>query len=411
MANHVVKNKSWKGSWETLNDFWKDVSTLSTIEIDPVFSYRWNYYRYFNRDIATPEAARRYYSAKEFLAFGARNVFTPPKVISDKKFFDYLNSWYAYDNAPLRKLLEDKYLDKFPLRTTYQEQQPRLLLVSVDVQEAATVTFDSYTLESEYGEYDIHSEKFEHTIEYPDGVSVDHVMASASVPISYDYTIIQDQNKTQRRFWDGILLSNTPLRELMGQHKTYWEGEISEHDPLEGMWKSGNENSQKDKISSTKKVPDLEVFIVNLWPSKEQKIPYDYDGQVDRKNDILYHDKTEYDQKVALLVTDYIDLVKYIRNIALNHIDDNKEDVFQNDLEKFLGNYAKSKFRTGKQRKYVDLLKGRFDVNNVIRIERQDDPHTISNKWADFSTGTIKEMIMDGYKQTLDQLKKLEHKI
>lgn len=65
----------------------------------------------------------------------------------------------------------------------------------------------------------------------------------------------------------------------------------------------------------------------------------------------------------------------------------------------------------GEQRKYVDLLKGRFDVNNVIRIERQDDPHTISNKWADFSSGSIKEMIMNGYSQALDHLKQLEYKI
>jgi len=50
-------------------------------------------------------------------------------------------------------------------------------------------------------------------------------------------------------------------------------------------------------------------------------------------------------------------------------------------------------------------LKGRFDVNNVVRIERQDDPHTISNKWVDFSSGTIKKMIADGYQQALEQLK------
>ena len=85
-----------------------------------------------------------------------------------------------------------------------------------------------------------------------------------------------------------------------------------------------------------------------------------------------------------ILVTDYIDLAKQIRNIALNHIDGNKENTFQEDLKKFLGNYAKSKFRTGENRRYVDLLKGRFDVNNVVRIERQDDPHTISNKWQIF---------------------------
>src|SRR5919106_6434171 len=108
--------------------------------------------------------------------------------------------------------------------------------------------------------------------------------------------------------------------------------------------------------------------------------------------------------EVALLVTDYIDLAKQIRNIALDHIDSNKENAFQDDLKKFLEKYAKSKFRTGEHRKYVDLLKGRFDVNNVLRIERLDDPHTISNKWADFSSGTIKKMIADGYLQALDQL-------
>jgi NTE family protein len=407
LVNHVVKHRSWKGSWEILNNFWKDVSTMSGVEMDPTFSYRWKYYRYFSPDIATPETARRYYSAKEFLAYGARNVFTSPKIISDKKFFDYLNSWYAYDNTPLRRLLEDKYLDRFPLKTTNKEQQPRLLLVCVDVQEAATVTFDSYCLKSEYGTYDKQSKTYEHTIKYPEGVSVDHVLASASVPISYDYTVISDTHNTRRRFWDGILLSNTPLRELIGQHKTFWEEEISEHNLLEGMWESSYENSQEGIRNNTKKVPDLDIFIVNLWPSKEQKIPYDYDGQVDRRNDILYHDKTEYDQKVALLVSDYIDLAKQIRNIAFNHIDSNKENAFQKDLEKFLGTYSKSKFRTGEQRRYVDLLKGRFDVNNVIRIERQDDPHTISNKWADFSSGTIKEMITNGYSQALDQLKQL----
>jgi|GEM_PF-4914068 len=32
-----------------------------------------------------------------------------------------------------------------------------------------------------------------------------------------------------------------------------------------------------------------------------------------------------------------------------------------------------------------------IDVNNVVRIQRQDDPRTIPNKWADFSSGTIKK--------------------
>src|SRR5919108_2238579 len=108
-----------------------------------------------------------------------------------------------YCNKPLKTLLEEKYLTEFPLKTTKGE--PRLLLVTVDVQEGATVTFDSYgklkknddgsivkdehgnpvyELKAEYGEYNNETQKYEHVIEYPKGITIDHVLASASVPIS-----------------------------------------------------------------------------------------------------------------------------------------------------------------------------------------------------------------------------------
>ena len=45
---------------------------------------------------------------------------------------------------------------------------------------------------------------------------------------------------------------------------------------------------------------------------------------------------------------------------------------------------ASSRHRSGKNRKYGDLLTGTFDVN-VIRVERQDDSNTISGKIGDFS--------------------------
>jgi hypothetical protein len=66
---------------------------------------------------------------------------------------------------------------------------------------------------------------------------------------------------------------------------------------------------------------------------------------------------------------------------------------------------AKSKFRTEEQRKYIDLLKGRFHASNVKSIERKDDPDTISNKWADFSFRTIREMISDGYEEAVAQIR------
>jgi predicted acylesterase/phospholipase RssA len=43
-------------------------------------------------------------------------------------------------------------------------------------------------------------------------------MASSSIPEVYAYEKIDD-----RRFWDGGLLSNTPIRELIVAHQKFWE--------------------------------------------------------------------------------------------------------------------------------------------------------------------------------------------
>lgn len=40
---------------------------------------------------ASAEAARRYYSAKEFLREGARNVFSRADMVFDEKFFDNIS--------------------------------------------------------------------------------------------------------------------------------------------------------------------------------------------------------------------------------------------------------------------------------------------------------------------------------
>ena len=54
--------------------------------------------------------------------------------------------------------------------------------------------------------------------------------------------------KNYSRFWDGGVLSNTPLRELIQSHQDYWKLV---------------ENIADSKMS----IPDLEVYIVDVWPS------------------------------------------------------------------------------------------------------------------------------------------------
>jgi NTE family protein len=57
--------------------------------------------------------------------------------------------------------------------------------------------------------------------------------------------------------------------------------------------------------------------------------------------------------------------------------------------------------------KYADLIEYMASVNQVIRIERKNDTHTIANKTFDFSRATIRQLIRDGYEQTLEQETKI----
>ncbi len=152
-------------------------------------------------------------------------------------------------------------MQNFPLRQVMGN--PRLLVVSVDVADGATVTFDSYSKESKYGRLNKGSNKFsKRVITYDKGIELKHVMASASIPLFYDYEIIQ-----RHKFWDGGILSNTPLREVLQAHRDYWFKIIG-----------------KEKPES--KVPDLEVYIIGLWPSSNDDdgldrdvVPSDYDAR------------------------------------------------------------------------------------------------------------------------------------
>jgi hypothetical protein len=183
---------------------------------------------------------------------------------------------------------------------------------------------------------------------------------------------------------------------------------VKSKDIKNDTWKEFSKGNKFD-------IPNLQVYIVDLWPSKEREIPNDHDKVVDRRYDITYQNKTDYDQKVALIVTDYIDLVEKIGDLALDAIgsanSENKKNELRNKFDKLLTEEnAKSKQRNGKPRKYQDLIKGRFDLETAFHLERKDDPETISNKWFDFSASTITTLIEDGRREALERLKDKEEK-
>jgi len=81
--------------------------------------------------------------------------------------------------------------------------------------------------------------------------------------------------------------------------------------------------------------------MINVWPSKEHHpTPSDYDRIKDRKNDITYADKTQYDQKVALIITDYVDMVKKLEDLVRRVIDaisdqNNKKEELNEEWNSF----------------------------------------------------------------------------
>ena len=66
---------------------------------------------------------------------------------------------------------------------------------------------------------------------------------------------------------------------------------------------------------------------------------------------------------------------------------------FRSDVEKFLTSMTS----ISHNRKYRDLLKGRFELTKVLRIERENDKDSVSGKTGDFTQKTIKQLITKGY--------------
>jgi hypothetical protein len=206
-------------------------------------------------------------------------------------------------------------------------------------------------------------------------------------------TTIVDENSPMpedkgrpRPFMDGFYLSNTPLREVLQAHRDYWY-----------KVKGYNEN-----------IPSLDIFIGDLYPTKEKGTPEDPDSINNRVQNILYHDKSKYDEKVAVMISDYIYIIRALIKIA------NEKGVTDHELYDKLNNELKNKIhstnRKGETRNIIDLIDGRITINYIKRIEYGECQHIndsddIYGKAFDFSTTTIKNLIQQGYDDTVVKCK------
>ncbi len=431
LVNYVTHRGTWKGSADILIDFWKKLST-STWYFENGFVDYWQDLANFSRDqsnkwwnqifgsfdkiygnwrekwpflpfyyywpdklgpLATSESSRKYRSWLQFSLgpLGTPNVLSPSIIQPDFRFFNPFSFMLRYDNSPITQAIL-KYWNKnsdgtpIPIRTT--TKQPRLLIVGVDVQDATTVTFDSYPKEngqlmSVYGDED----KVKHEINYDEGIEMKHLLATMSshlrhklpelrVKTTYSDGTIEEKS---RPFMDGFYLSNTPLREVLQAHRDYYD---------------------KSTIEGTI-VPSLDIIIGDLYPTLQKGTPLDSDSLNNRVQDILYHDKSKYDEKSAILVSDYIGISK----ILWNYIENGDKKIAE-QLKTEINKIIRSKDRKGDHRKFCDLINGRFTIDNIVRIEYGNDLHVnesddINGKAFEFSTRTIENLVMIGRKDAL----------
>ena len=324
LVSHVIESNNWKGSVEKLIGFWEYIASWDVSEL-PVFKgfntwwdSWWNGLRLINERIASPEAARRYYTAKLAGCIGVPTVFRPDPAVHDTRYFDNFtipnipnNMWFRYDPTLLRDSIQ-KYCN-FPIKVNgNREDYPRLLTISTDIVEGVPVVFDSYLLKS-----DVKVDgNVIYTIDYRDGILPDHIIASASVPINYHHKVIEDNKGNEHYLWDGGLLSNTPLTELLQMHyHYYYEYKVEEKGG------SGNENWKNltskdwDEIS----IPDLkEVYMINVNPTIQPGKPTDHDNALSRCIDIALSDKTRLVQSTLESIGEIIDIIASYRNLAIS---------------------------------------------------------------------------------------------
>jgi NTE family protein len=408
LVGHYLKNNSWEGSVERLLEFWEGL--MCPTLADSIFDERsmgrttWEYFRTCNRDMADAEGARRFWSIFEF-AFtprGVPNMYNSIPQMGSKflnPYADFL-PWWKYDYSPLRNYLS-KFVD-FPIKTSLEKGQPRLILTSVDIEDfTSPVVFDSYeklhrapfkqekAREREEGERkdgddggkwfsEYGGPESRHLVFY-DGIGPDQVLASALGKYAIDHPHMEDTNTgTIRQLWDGGYLSNTPLRELLTAHRDYW---------IEYL-RNDRRRSGDELISQT---PELEVYIVNLHPLTPKGIPKDKDLVDDRESDIFFHDRTSYDEQVAYAFTDFVNMTRDLIELARSNGLSNKVDDILDRKAKTIARIGEYRFTTNK-----DLFLGKPRISKVWRIDRLEHSDATFGKVTDFTPASIRTLIQAG---------------
>jgi NTE family protein len=324
-----------------LEDFWIEIAESSYNIIPDIFSFD---YDYQNNQINYKKSPSASINAA---VFGVPKFFVPRWFNWNIYRYDTLNDYsmlpshwtYIYDNTLLEKTLE-KYIDFKKLAPAAKPNSIndndnstntiRLIISAVDVLSAEPLIFDSYKTQ----------------------IQMKHLLATIGYP-QYGFPWIEVNDGIYA--WDGSLLSNTPIREVM-------------------MASPSN---------------DKNIFVIENYPKKIDKLPSNMSEVQSRAKDIMFTDKDQSLGKISRLITRHIKLIETLYDIF--------EEYDHSKIDKDIIKYIEKEHKLLVEKYGAKILK-------IKRISRENNKTPYSLQNADFSVNTIKELIIQGENKALESL-------
>ena len=325
-----------------LENFWLDLAESSYNIIPDIFTFDFDYQKYQTKLKRSPAASLNaaFYGVPDFfiprwLNFNISNLDSS----QIEQYYQPPWKWtYIYDNSVLSKTLE-KYIDFKKLSPRSQQNNtnegnsninPRLIITAVDVLTAEPLIFDSYKKH----------------------IEMKHLLATIGYP-QYGFPWVEVSEGTFA--WDGSLLSNTPIREVM--------------------------------VASPSK--NKNIFVVESYPKKIEKLPANMSEVMSRSKDLMFSDKTQSLQKMSRLITRHVNLIETLYDMF--------QDSDQSKIDKDKIDYINKEHSLLVDRYGAKILK----LNRITKVVPETQ-YPLQN--ADFSVETIKELIRQGEKKAVEYL-------
>jgi len=325
-----------------LENFWLDLAESSYNIIPDIFTFDFDYQKYQTKLKRSPAASLNaaFYGVPDFfiprwLNFNISNLDSS----QIEQYYQPPWKWtYIYDNSVLSKTLE-KYIDFKKLSPRSQQNNtnegnsninPRLIITAVDVLTAEPLIFDSYKKH----------------------IEMKHLLATIGYP-QYGFPWVEVSDGTFA--WDGSLLSNTPVREVM--------------------------------VASPSK--NKNIFVVESYPKKIEKLPANMSEVMSRSKDLMFSDKTQSLQKMSRLITRHVNLIETLYDMF--------QDSDQSKIDKDKIDYINKEHSLLVDRYGAKILK----LNRITKVVPETQ-YPLQN--ADFSVETIKELIRQGEKKAVEYL-------